>query len=145
MVGKAVSVAALLGVFAFTGFVTFGVGHLTDPCRVWGLGDIDAESCRSTFAKIVKKGKSKETQMLVFIATMVPRVEASLFAGAFAAAAFALLRLRKGTVEVAGVHLMHAVAFGCACFVHVQDAGWWPGVFGPVDSLAISSFERCAI
>ena len=66
----------------------------------------------------------RRTEDLVSLALVFPRVEACLFLGMGLGSVYAfILRLERGTKDMAAIHFMHMVWAVCVCACHSQNAG----------------------
>ena len=103
------------------GLINVMQGGVFEACNTYGLFDISLEDCRATAASIARRGELE--RQLISAAHVPPRVEACLFLGMGAGSLYALMFLMKGTMEVAPIHLMHAVWAVSVFVCHAQNAG----------------------
>jgi len=130
------SLAAKVSTVAFVAISLFmlvvvvvGGGGLLSGYSPLGFFEVTPEEGKAIAAKILKMASPRAPQpsteaKYVAAALVFPRVEAALFLGMGAGAAFSLARLEKGTKEVATARLMHAVWGWAVCLVHAQNAGF---------------------
>ena len=114
-------------------------GGLFAGCKTFGFFDISEEQCQSIFSTFLGSRATAAQKDLVSLALVFPRVEACLFLGMGLGSVYAfILRLERGTKDVAAIHFMHMVWAVCVCACHSQNAG----LFGMTPEKNVSSSEK---
>ena len=116
------TIALLVAALAQLGLMQ-AEGGLFDSCRGFTSVGVDLELCRAITAGISHKG-------WLALAVAKARAENAFAIGHGVGAVFGLLFLRKGTREVAVVHLMHATWAAVVCLANAQVAGLLERYFG---------------
>ena len=114
------TVALLVSAIAMLGLMQ-SEGGIIDSCLSFSFFDISFEQCQQIGASIVKGGEAEMGWLTLAISKA--RAENCFALGMGIGALYGLLFLRKGTKEVAVVHLMHGVWATSVCIVNAQNAG----------------------
>ena len=96
-------------------------GSIIDTCLAFGLFDVSLEKCQAISARWMRTGQDEKDMLMLAYTAM--RGECCQYIGMGTGSLYALFFLKKGTKQVAVVHLMHAI---WACTVQVansQNAG----------------------
>ena len=134
-----VSTAALVVNILFMIVLVQSAGGLFAGCKTFGFFDISEAQCQALFASFLGSKPSAGQKDLASLALVFPRVEACLFLGMGLGSVYAfILRLERGTKDVAAIHFMHMVWAVCVCACHSQNAG----LFGMTPEKNVSSSEK---
>ena len=125
--------ALLLSAVAFLGLMQ-SEGGLVDSCYSYSFLDVSVDQCREIGNQIFggaldidSSGPAGQVERgWLALAISKARAENCFALGMGVGALYALLFLRKGTTEVAVVHLMHAVWAASVCTANAQNAGLLP-------------------
>lgn len=113
------SVALLVSSLAFLGLMQ-SEGGLIDSCHSYSFVDVTADHCRDIGAALARMGEAERGWLAMAISKA--RAENCFALGMGTGAIYSLLYLRKGTREVAVVHLMHATWAVSVFVANAQNA-----------------------